>query len=266
MRKETGPRGQRFVSGRSRKLASALFPTSFRKWVRAQQRRFHLFWPPLGTVNFGDLRRVAPVSRVFALDRGFPIERYYIEQFLTAHFQDVQGRVLEIGDDFYTRKFGGDRVSRSDVLSVLSGEPGVTIVADLTRGDHIPSETFDCILFTQTLQMIYDFRVGLRTLHRILKPGGVLLATTHGISKIGRREGIDHWGEYWRFTTQSAARVFSEYFPASDVNVTAYGNVLTAVATLHGLAAEELDPDEISYRDPDYEVLVAVRAVKSPRS
>jgi hypothetical protein len=49
------------------------------------------------------------------------------------------------------------------------------------------------------------------------------------------------------------------------VTVTSYGNVLAATAFLQGLAAEELHPEELDYRDPDYEVLISVRAVKAER-
>jgi SAM-dependent methyltransferase len=211
---------------------------------------------------FYDLRRLQAISKVFGFDRGLPIDRYYIEQFLSAHEADIQGRVLEMGDDFYTRKFGGARVLKSDVLHYVEGNPKATFVADLTRAEHIPSDSFDCIIFTQTLQMIYDVHAALRHLIRILKPGGVLLATSHGISKICRREGRDPWGEYWRFTTQSTQRLFEEVFPAPNVTVKAHGNVLAAIASLHGLAAEELRPEELGYVDPDYEVLITVRAVK----
>ena len=41
-----------------------------------------------------------------------------------------------------------------------------------------------------------------------------------------------------------------------------YGNVLTAMCELHGLAAEELSPEELDHVDPDFEVIVTVRAVK----
>ncbi len=195
------------------------------------------------------------------LDRGLPIDRYYIERFLSAHAADVRGRVLEIGDDRYTRQFGGDRVTRSDVLHVVAGNPQATIVADLTRADAIASASFDCIICTQTLQMILDVEAALRHLARILVPGGVLLTTSSGISRICRREGVDPWGEYWRFTTQSARHLFGRVFPPADVRTVAYGNVLAAVAFLHGLATEELTPDELDYDDPDFELVVAVRAV-----
>jgi SAM-dependent methyltransferase len=168
-----------------------------------------------------------------------------------------------MGDDFYTRKFGGDRVTKRDVLHVVDGNPLATIVADLTCADNIPSDTFDCIIFTQTLEMIYDPRAALRHLYRILKPGGVLLSTSGGIKKIGRHEGVDPWGEYWHFTSQAVGRLFQEIFPAANVRVGVYGNVLATVATLHGLAAEELRQAELDYLDPDYEVLITVRAAKS---
>jgi SAM-dependent methyltransferase len=208
------------------------------------------------------LRRVTPISHVFALDRGQPIDRYYIERFLAGYASDVQGRVLEIGDDRYTRAFGGPGVSQSDVLNLTPGNPGATIVGDLTRADHIPSGSFDCIILTQTLQMIYEVRAALEHLHRILAPGGVLLATSHGISQVGRREGVDPWGEYWHFTSQSLRRLFTEHFPATDVRVEVYGNVLAATAFLHGLAAEELSSEELDHRDPDYEQLIGIRARK----
>jgi SAM-dependent methyltransferase len=242
-------------------VARKLLPPKARNWVVRQQRRFHLQWPPVGTVRFGSFRRLTPISPIFAIDRGFPIERYYIEKFLSEHRQDVHGRVLEMGDDSYIRKFGGDRVQKTDVMSVVP-TPQATIVADLVCADHVPADAFDCIIFTQTLQMIYDMRAALKHLYRILKPGGVLLLTSHGTSKVGRRLGRDNWGEYWRITTQSAERLFAETFPNAEVEVGSYGNILTAMCALHGLAAEELSPEELDHVDPDFEVIVTVRAVK----
>jgi hypothetical protein len=42
-----------------------------------------------------------------------------------------------------------------------------------------------------------------------------------------------------------------------------HGNVLAAISFLHGLAAEELRPEELDHRDTDYELLITVRARKS---
>lgn len=225
-------------------------------------RRYRLQWPRTGSVNFGDLGRVTPVSPIFGIDRGQPVDRYYIEKFLESNAADIQGRCLEMGDAFYINKFGGDAVSRIDVLHVAEGNPDATIVGDLTSADHIPSDAFDCIIFTQSLQMIYDMKAALHTLHRILKPGGILLLTSHGISKIGRRLGRDDWGEYWHLTTQSLEALVRETFPGADSQVRSFGNVMSAVAYLHGLATEELVISELDYLDPDFEVIVTARVVK----
>lgn len=243
-----------------RRIARAVLPARIRRWIRG---RLHALSgrPPVGRVRFGGLRRLTPISRVFGTDRGQPIDRYYIERFLAAHAADVRGAVLEIGDDRYTRRFGQGRVRRSDVLHVVEGNPKATLVGDLTRAESVPSGAFDCAVVTQTLPFIYDVAAAVRNLHRALRPGGVLLATFPGISQISRSD-MDRWGDYWRFTGLSAKRLFEEVFQPEDVSVETHGNVLAAVAFLHGLAAEELRPEELDHRDPDYEVLIAVRAEK----
>ncbi|MDB4973039.1 MAG: methyltransferase [Myxococcaceae bacterium] len=227
------------------------------------QRRHRLQWPRTGSVDFGGLRRVTPVSRIFGLDRGLPIDRYYIEKFLALHAADVQGRALELGDSFYIDKYGQGRVTQIDVLHVKAGNPQATIVADLTDAPMIPSNTFDCIIFTQSLQMIYDLKAALRTLHRILRPGGVLLVTSAGIAKIGRRLERDGWGEYWHLTTQSMNMLLRETLPGATVTVGSYGNVLSTTAFLHGLATDELLPSELDFVDPDFELLVTAHVRKA---
>jgi SAM-dependent methyltransferase len=219
-------------------------------------------WPPVGAVRFGGLRTTRPVSRDWGFERGQPVDRYYIESFLEREKDAIRGRVLEIDVDTYTHAYGGDRVERSDVLHISEKKPGVTLVGDLTDAEHLPAGAFDCVILTQTLQLIYDVRAALRTVHRILAPGGVLLATVPGMSKMTKDEaGL--WGYFWGFTTLSAGRLLAEYFPGGTVQVEAHGNVLTAMAFLHGIATGELTPAELDLADPDYEVLVTIRATKA---
>jgi SAM-dependent methyltransferase len=229
--------------------------TARRKIVR------YTVWPPVGWVRFGNLRRVKPISGTWGTERGLPIDRYYIERFLAKHADDIGGHVLEIGADMYTSRFGGDRVTKLDILHVAEQRSQVTIIGDLTNADHIPSDTFDCVVLTQTLQVIYELPAALCTVHRILKPGGVVLVTTAGISPISRYD-MDRWGYYWSFTTCSLKRLFETVFPASNLEVNAYGNVLAATAFLQGLASSELRQKELDYLDPDYQLLITLRAVK----
>ena len=106
--------------------------------------------PPIGRVQFGDLRRLKPISREWGFDRGLPIDRYYVEEFLARHCGEIRGRVLEVGDDAYTGKFGSDQVTSVDILNLNEDSPGTTIVADLANAPQIPSDRFDCIILTQT--------------------------------------------------------------------------------------------------------------------
>ncbi|CAN5819610.1 hypothetical protein BH23GEM7_BH23GEM7_03570 [soil metagenome] len=224
-------------------------------------RRFPGWRQATGGLDFGKLHRVTPVSRHFGFDRGQPVDRYYIERFLARRADDIRGRVLEVGDDSYTRRFGGSQVSVRDVLHVTEGNPQATIVADLTQADHVPSDAFDCLILTQTLHLLYAMPAAVRTIHRILKPGGVCLATVPGISQLEEGEWRDTW--YWSLTERSARRLFEEEFGAGAVEVASHGNVLAACAFLQGLASEELRPEELDYRDPSYPVLITIRAVKA---
>jgi SAM-dependent methyltransferase len=210
-------------------------------------------WPPVGWARLGSLRRTKPISSCWGMERGEPVDRHYIEGFLAANAADIRGRVLEIGDNTYTRRFGKDQVSQSDVLHVVEDRPQVTIIGDLTNADHIPAATFDCIIF--------DVAAVIRTVHRILRPGGVLLVTIPGISQISRYD-MDRWGYYWSFTTRSAEELFAAVFPRDRLQVETHGNVLAAVAFLHGLASQELSRKELDYHDPDYQLLITVRAVR----
>lgn len=243
---------------RLKQIAQQTLPAPIHRWLGGLLS--DKYCPPVGMVDFGSLRRVTPISWKFGYDRGLPVDRYYIENFLSRQAEDVQGRVLEIGDASYTRRFGGDRITKSDVLHVVEGNPEATIIGDLTNADQIPSDSFDCFILTQTIHLVYDLQTALSTIYRILKPGGVVLATVPGITQISNDEWADYW--CWSFTTLSIRRLFEEVFPASNVKVEAYGNVLSAIAFLEGLATEELRKEELNYRDPKYELLITIRASK----
>ncbi|HEX4804563.1 MAG TPA: glycosyltransferase, partial [Conexibacter sp.] len=210
-------------------------------------------------VAWGSLRRTEPVSRVWGLDRGQPVDRHYIERFLEAHAGDVTGDVLEVKDPAYTKRF--ERGARSvTVLDVAPDNPDATLIADLTRPQSLPDGAYDCIVITQTLQFAFDVETAVANLHRALAPGGVVLATVPCVSRIDFEAGVD--GDYWRFTAASARRLFEARFGAGAVEAHALGNVLACTAFLHGLASDELTAEELARDDPYFPLLIAVRAVK----
>lgn len=206
------------------------------------------------------LESVGPVSRSFGEDRGTPIDRYYIEQFLTQQSGLVSGAVLEIADDSYSRRFGRN-VSKYEVLYVSHDNPKATIVGDLTKPDTLPEDVIDCFICTQTLNVIYDFSAAIKGAHRLLKPGGHLLVTIPGITQVSRYD-MNRWGDYWRFTALSAQKVFEAVFGEGNVTVNSYGNCLAAVSLLRGLAVEDLIKENLDVKDADYEVIISVVAKK----
>jgi len=212
----------------------------------------------LSPASLATIRRTTPVSRDWGFDRGTPVDRYYIERFLSHHRHDVRGRVLEIKDSTYTNRYGTG-IERCDVMDIDPANRHATILADLSASHHVSGDLFDCFLLTQTLQLIYDTRSAIAHSHRILRPGGVLLATVPSVSRIAVGPAFV---DYWRFTPASCARLFGEYFGSENVTVTSQGNVLVCIAFLLGLAYDELSKSELDLRDDNFPLLVTVRAVK----
>lgn len=201
--------------------------------------------------------RTAPVSAHWGFDRGTPVDRYFIERFLESRRSHVTGRVLEIGDARYTRRFGHEIV-RSDVLDVDPANPRATLVGSLEAPDQLPVEAYDCFILTQTLQYLFDPAAGVAAAARLLVPGGSILASVPAVGRIDATVGAER--DFWRFTAASATRLFSPHF--AELEVTTAGNVLAACAFLYGLASEELTERELTADDALYPVVVMVHGRK----
>ncbi|MEH2367735.1 methyltransferase domain-containing protein [Nostoc sp.] len=230
-------------------IVQKILPSPTHHWLKSQYNK----------VRLGTLQSLKPINSGWGFEQGKPIDRYYIENFLGRHSNDIYGHVLEIGDNYYTQQFGGDRVTKSDVLHVQDN-PNATIIADLTDAEHIPSNTFDSFVLVQTLQLIYEVRLALKTTYRIMKPGGVVLATFPGITPLKDEEWNNCW--CWNFTALSAQRLFEEVFPKENIQVETHGNALAATAFLQGLVVQDIPKGKLDYHDRSYEVTITVRAVK----
>lgn len=240
-------------------IARAWYRQVRRGLIRATRR------PGVGRVNLGDLNRLEPISRNWGFDRGTPIDRLYIERFIAAHATDIRGRVLEVSNNDYTLRYGGNQVTRSDVLHPCEGNPRATVIADLALSDPALEGQFDCIICTQTLQLIYEVRSAVAQLHLWLKPGGTLLATVPGISQISVHD-MEQTGDYWRFTGAAVRKMFGAEFGSDAIEVEVLGNVLASVAFLEGIAAEEFDEAVLLEKDPQFQMLMTLRAVRASGS
>ena len=169
--------------------------------------------------------------------------------------------MLEIYDRVYTERFGGDRVERSEVLDNSPTAAEATVSGDLESGAGLPREAFDCFICTQTLSLIYDVRAAVANAHALLKPGGVFLVTVPGISQQARprRRGVPRL----LALHEARARAAAARALRRSVAVEAHGTVAATGAFLYGVPAAEVDPAALAPHDPDYELVVCGRAVRS---
>lgn len=228
------------------------------KFKRAVKMLLHGFdrtaAPGIGKVNMGDFKRTMPFSSVFGYDRGGPVDRYYIENFLEENRSLIRGRVLEIGDNDYTLRFGGSNIEQSDILHVDASNPKATFIGDLGGATNLPSNAFDCIVLTQTLHLIYNWNDALQKCYNVLAPGGSLLITVPGISHIDKGEWGKTW--YWSFTDKSLKRMLGESFGDENISVQFFGNVMVATAFLYGMGRPEISENALKQNDPCYQVIV----------
>ena len=197
------------------------------------------------------------MSRTFGYERGLPIHRYYVQRFFETHSSQIRGRCLEFHDPGYVRRYGEGRPSRIDVLDLSEENPHATIVADITKPNDIPSDTFDCIVCVHVLHLVYEADVFTRELHRLLAPGGTLLVAVPGTSMID-----PNWTEYRRWTALGVRTLLGQFFRPSDIRVEPYGNSLAAAAEMRGLASDEIAPWELNAKDELFQVEVCGLAVK----
>jgi SAM-dependent methyltransferase len=201
-----------------------------------------------------------PLSNYYGLDRGTPVDRYYIENFLDNNSGLIRGKCLELLNNKYTVRFGGGSVTKSEILDIDQSNKQATIYGDLRKLENIGDNEFDCIILTQVLQFIDDLDSAIQEIYRILKPGGILLATMPSISRVDCVSGTGE--DFWRFTKASAMYLFTKKFKPKNVEIESVGNVLTAVNFLSGVSREEMLADQLDYNDENFPNLITVKAIK----
>lgn len=243
-----------------------IIPMNARAWLRRQRDAGEKQLLHFDRVtDWSVLRRLQPYREEFGRRRGQCVDRYYIEKFLATNQDVIQGRVAEVGSSDYTRRFGGDRVRQADVIDVNVQNDRRTLTVDMAQPEYAPEGLFDCVIATQVLLLIRDYRSAILSLHKMLKEGGVALVTLPGIAPLVSGDLVAGEGEdWWRFTGRAIRHEFAAAFGEEQVEVMTYGNVLAATAFLHGLVSEELTAQELEYHDPAYEVIIGVKATKQP--
>lgn len=193
------------------------------------------------------------ISDKMGCDRGTPIDRVYIEDFLKKNKQLIKGDVMEIAESTYTDKYGKN-INKSYIFTA-NKEDSAAIIGDLSTGEGCKEEFLDCFILTQTLPFIFDIRNSAKHIVQMLRPGGVALVTVRGISAISRYDE-SRWGDYWGFTKSSLKKLFTEFVPEDNIEIQTYGNAKTATCFLYGLCAEELDAEDFLIHDELIPVII----------
>ena len=229
------------LAARARELAGPSLTTKVRCLVRGY-----------GLPRWGNLRRTTPFSATYGFDRGTPIDRYYLNQFLNLHRDRISGAVLEVQTDGYTERFGAG-VTRADTFDIVPlFDP--TYLCDFAHCDAaIPSRAYDCLLLPNTLPHLRELDRALAQAARVVRPGGTILASAAGLLPLTRDVP-----EYWRLSPDGWRERLSSAWPGAAIDVAGHGNCLASVAAQLGLAVEELTAAELDVQDPRYPVLITV--------
>lgn len=209
---------------------------------------------PSSKFKYGSSNSSDPVSRKFGLDRGHPVDRYYIDKFIQDNKKLITGKCLEIGDDRYSKKYG-QNISKIDILDINIKNKSANIHADLRSAPNIKNDTYDCLIITQVLGMIDNVDNFISECYRILKPNGTLLLTTSAIAP-----QIDHKLSYWRFTEQSIKYLLNKKFKKIEIN--SFGNAYIGQAIWLGMSQEDINKDLLDIKDIQFQCIVGAIATK----
>jgi len=210
-------------------------------------------------------RRLEPIGN--GRQRGTPIVRYYWDKYLQKHHADIRGTALEIGTTHTIRKLGGIAVTCPEGIDLSPHSPEVSVVADLSRADHVPSDRYDCFVNQFTMHLIYDAEAALYHSIRLLKPGGVLLINFSCVDyyfprglDMGTGEPLFLYRWYTPIQVENLLRSLS--LRAEDYTLDVCGNLFTRIAYQMNMPAQELTQRELDFVDPGHPLLICVRVVK----
>lgn len=247
------------VTGTLAQRAASRIPVGARRSLRAGQRRLTRWATRRRPLRSGGLRRLEPLSDVYGIDRGTPIDRVFIDNFAAQNRASIRGRVLEVGDGRMAKRFGAAHVTEVEVLDVDPANPLATIVVDLDDQGALDGEAFDCVVLTQVLQFLRRPDVALHSIWEALNVHGTILITVPCVS---RRDATSGDSDFWRWTPAGLALLLEQVLPGAKTETVAFGNLLTCVAFLHGLAGEELRATDLAHVDEDFPLLACARVTR----
>ena len=213
-----------------------------------------LLSPAVNTLDWGDLKRRFPICHQFGFTRGTPVDRYYLDKFISEIRHQVVGSVLEIGGVLQNKEIYQLSLATEYQTLELVFRPGVTVVGDAHDSTVIMPESVDTILLFNVLEHCHNPWVVVQNIHSWLRVGGKCFCLVPNAQKL-------HSGpkDYWRPLPDGMKQLFQDF---SEYNLHIYGNPLTVLASFMGVAAEELSTQDLDDFHPDYPVSTCIAALK----
>jgi SAM-dependent methyltransferase len=173
-------------------------------------------------------------------------DRHYLALSPLAHQLRAEiARLLQGRDDAHVLDIG---CGAKPYLPFVAPYAGRYVGVDTAEGpyvDHVTpaeqlpfeDEAFDLVLCTQVLEHVQDPAAVLSEIHRVLRPGGAVLLSTHGVFLFHPDPpGTD--GDYWRWTHAGLRKMVGAAGDWREVEVQPNGDV---VACLAYIAAQFVD-------------------------
>lgn len=208
----------------------------------------------VGEVQMADLNRQQPLCHDYGYSRGTPIDRYYLSKFVSSYRRIISGVTLEVGGSAYSKAlYDCKDVARFVTLDRFP-ESNADIVGDIHDEECCAEEMADTILIFNVLEHCERPWQIVNNLYKWLRPGGRVLCIVPMVQRI-------HYApqDYWRITPDGLQSLFAAF---TSIQVTSYGSFITAIASLAGLAAEELSQGDLDRNDRLYPVVSGVVAEK----
>jgi SAM-dependent methyltransferase len=217
--------------------------------------KHNLLRPPIGQVAFGDFVRNAPFCPNYGFSRGTPIDRFFLDCFITKIRDEVVGDVLEIGGVQENRV--RYRLQHASSYRTMDIElfPGVDFAGDAHDPAASPASSFDCILLFNVLEHCKEPSIVVENVHRWLRAGGKAFCLVPNAQRVHRDPR-----DYWRIMPDALEYLFRNF---ASAEVFTYGNLITTIAALSGLGAEELSSEDLVEVNSMYPVVSCVTAHKT---
>ena len=217
-------------------------------------RTLGLVTPLTGMLDWGDFKRFTPFCPDFGLTRGTPIDRVYLDKFIAKIASTVTGSALEIGGLSDNKTLYGFHACTEYHGLDLKEAPGVSYVGDAHDTALFDAGSFESILLFNVLEHCYAPQKVIDNIFCWLKPGGKCFLMVPNAQRVH-----DYPADYWRPLPDGIKYLFREY---KEMQLYVYGNPVTLMASMMGVAAEELASNEIDPHHPEYPVVTCVVATK----